>query len=94
MTTIKVECERLAEKVAKVKTAANNYQDKVVSSSLAFMEVNEDLQGQGYDSLLSQISKRLEGQKKLVAECNVLTDAMKDYQQAMSEAESSANFPT
>lgn len=94
MATIKVESDSLKEAATKVNTKVNNYQDQVISSASTFSEISDILSGQGYDTLLAQMNKKINSQKKLVIECQILSDEIKRYAEEMSNAETSASFPS
>lgn len=94
MAIIKIESDSLKEAAAKVNTKVTSYQDNVVSSASIFSDIYNTLSGQGYDTLLAQMNSKIESQKKLVAECQILSDEIKNYASEMSDAESSVSFPS
>lgn len=94
MATIKVESDTLKEAATKANNKVNSYQDEVVSSASTFSDISAILTGQGYDTLLAQMNKKIESQKKLVVECQILSDEIKKYAEKMADAESSASFPS
>lgn len=94
MATIKIESDSLKEAATKVNTKVNSYQDKVISSVSTFSDISAILNGQGYDTLLAQMNKKIESQKKLVVECQILSDEIKKYAEEMENAESSVSFPS
>ncbi|WP_207694354.1 hypothetical protein DOK67_0000940 [Enterococcus sp. DIV0212c] len=94
MTTIKIERDSLKDAATKVNIKVTSYQDKVVSSASTFSDISTTLSGKGYDTLLAQMNSKIGSQKKLVAECQILSDEIRNYASEMAYAESSASFPS
>jgi proline dehydrogenase len=93
MSTIKIQHENLATAASKVTTKTNEYETKIVNASVSFLEIKESLIGKGYDSLLGQMSEKIEAQKRVVAECKILAEKIVSYNDAMSNSETNVVFP-
>lgn len=94
MTTIKIEKENLKEISKKAISKVGDYKDKVIDAEVCFSDISESLQGKGYEGLLTQISQKIEAQKKLVVECDILAEEIDSYCDTMADSESSATFPS
>lgn len=93
MTTIKINYDDLSDAVTKALNKANEYEEKVITAASIFSEVSLELDGQSYDALLSKMDNKLESQKRIVAECQILSEEVQKYIQEMSDAEANTSFP-
>lgn len=94
MTKIKVSKTNLIDSAQKAVSKIENYKNEIINASVSLTDIQTELKGQGYESLLEQISKKLENQKTLASECKLLLDEVKKYSKAMADAEENAQFPT
>lgn len=94
MTVIKIQKDSLRVAAEKAYKKSTEYKEKVIRAELSFTEMGEVLLGSGYDELLTQVSKKIDAQKKLVVECEILSEKIHHYNNTMTDSESSVSFPS
>lgn len=92
MTTIKMNQEEVSQASKKLKAKVDLYLQEVAQAQCAFNESESLLKGKGQETLMAQLGKTLENQKRLVAECLVLCESIEDFTRDLSDMESNANF--
>lgn len=91
MTTIKID-DAIRQQSNQLKNKLDTYEQAVVSGMSAVEQSMDVLKGESYEKLTSQLQKKVQGQIKLVAECQVLQSTIDQYLEELIEVEHSISF--
>lgn len=91
MTTIKID-DAIRQQSNQLKNKLDTYEQAVVSGMSAVEQSMDVLKGESYEKLTSQLQKKVQGQIKLVAECQVLQSTIDQFLEEMIEVEHSISF--
>lgn len=93
MTNIKVNSEGMSNSVINLRYEIENYENAVVNSQVQLNSAFQNLSGRGYNALDKQLEEAINKQKTVVAECQLLIQAIQQYLVDIVNEEEKIKFP-
>lgn len=92
MSTIKIDDERIVDNAVEIKSSINEYKNTIVQAIRILEDLKMELEGKSYESLTDKLSEKIHEHKKLISECEILTDEMAKFTNDMIQAEARIVF--